>query len=394
MPLRVALQNMSATPAELVRLIHQSPTPVVLAITGGGSGAIAELLREPGASRTVLEAIVPYAAAALTEWLGSTPEHFCAPPTASAMAMVAYLRARRLLQPEGQARQLSAAGIGCTASLASDRPKRGPHRAHVAWQTVTVSGVLSLDLHKGKRSRAEEESVVAGLVLNAVAEACGLVERADLALLPGEAVQTAIAKAPLVWQELLSGSRRAVRQGAAGDGESASQPRAIFPGAFNPLHIGHRRMAEMGSRLLSRPVEFEISIENVDKPPLDFLQMQQRADQFSSGDRLWFTRAATFVEKAAIFPHATFLVGVDTLIRIADPKYYCSEINCNAALEQIASHGCRFLVFGRATATGFQTLSDLQLPPALFAICCEVPAAEFREDISSTELRKQREHGD
>ena len=64
-----------------------------MAVTGGGSRAISELLEVPGASRTVLEAVVPYAAPALIAWLGAKPEHFCEPRTARAMAMVGFQRA-------------------------------------------------------------------------------------------------------------------------------------------------------------------------------------------------------------------------------------------------------------------------------------------------------------
>jgi len=38
--------------------------------------------------------------------------------------------------------------------------------------------------------------------------------------------------------------------------------------------------------------------------------------------------------------------------------------------------------------TGFVRLSDLDLPDALRIVCREVPADAFREDVSSTELRK------
>ena len=49
----------------LIEQIHASGRRVVLAITGGGSGAIGELLRVPGGSRTLVEAIVPYETTAL-----------------------------------------------------------------------------------------------------------------------------------------------------------------------------------------------------------------------------------------------------------------------------------------------------------------------------------------
>src|SRR4051812_4177407 len=54
----------------LIERIHASGRPLVLAVTGGGSGCISALLQVPGASATVLEAVVPYAATALQQWLG------------------------------------------------------------------------------------------------------------------------------------------------------------------------------------------------------------------------------------------------------------------------------------------------------------------------------------
>ena len=76
--------------------------------------------------------------------------------------------------------------------------------------------------------------------------------------------------------------------------------------------------------------------------------------------------APTFVEKAAIFPGATFIVGADTLARIAEPRYYGNDREaCAKALEAIAAAGCRFLVFGRRTQKRFESLADLALPPVL-----------------------------
>ena len=48
-------------------ILHRSPWQGVFHITGGGSGLLAELLTTPGASGTVLEAVVPYAEAALAD---------------------------------------------------------------------------------------------------------------------------------------------------------------------------------------------------------------------------------------------------------------------------------------------------------------------------------------
>jgi hypothetical protein len=150
-------------------------------------------------------------------------------------------------------------------------------------------------------------------------------------------------------------------------------------------------MAAIATQRLNVPVAFEISVANVDKPPLDFLEMRRRAEQFA-GESLWFTRAPTFAEKAPLFPGATFIVGADTIRRIAEPRYYGNDAAArDSAIEMIAAAGCRFLVFPRRCGTVVETLGEMLLPPALRALCDEVPAAEFLKDVSSTELRRAAE---
>src|SRR5437763_52476 len=92
---------------------------------------------------------------------------------------------------------------------------------------------------------------------------------------PGAAGPSAAgAAAPPAWQELLAGEAAAVQVSGA-----PTAPRLVFPGAFNPLHEGHRQMAKVAARRLGAAVAFELSITNVDKPPLDFIEMQQRTNQ-------------------------------------------------------------------------------------------------------------------
>lgn len=174
---------MSLSVKQLVDKIHAAPTRIVLALTGGGSGAIAALLEVPGASRTVLEAAVPYCEAAMIDWLAGPPDQSCSLETARAMAAAAFRRARQYGGPA-----TPVAGVAATASLATDRPKRGSHRVHLAMRNAEVAATWSLELHKDARSRAEEERLVTRLVLNVVAEACGVAGRLEPDLLPGERV--------------------------------------------------------------------------------------------------------------------------------------------------------------------------------------------------------------
>ena len=374
---------MSISLADLVAQIHSSPTRVALACSGGGAGAVAALVETPGASRVLLEALIPYCEAALVRLLGGRPDQFCSQRTARAMAMATFRRGL-LFEPNE-----AVAGVACTSALATDRPKAGPHRTHLALQSAERTVCWSLELNKGARTRGDEEALVNRLFLNAIADACQAEGRLDLELFDGESVEVQQAAAPREWQALLLGKSDAVRTMAGESRPRGETPRAVFPGEFNPLHSGHRRMDEIAAQLLRAPVEYEIAITNVDKPPLDYLEMQTRAAQFGPQQSLWFTRAARFTDKSQLFPGATFVVGVDTLRRIGSPRYYNDDqAACYAALRQIAGRGCRFLVFGRNLGTGFVGLRDLDLPDVLAGLCHEVPADQFREDVSSTAIRR------
>jgi hypothetical protein len=381
----------------MIERIHNSGRKLVLAVTGGGSQAIADLLAVPGASASVLEAVVPYSLPALVDWLGGRVDHACSERAARAMAMAAFERTRFLSSDSTDSSSAATGsslaprasrlapsmlvGIGATASLASTRPKQGPHRIHVAWQSAAATVAYSLELAKGHRSRAEGEAVAAQLVLHAIAEACDITNDRPANLSPSEQISRREKRAPAAWTELLLNERQFV-----GCNEPVA-PGLVFSGAFNPLHAGHRRMAELAAARLGQPATLELSIINVDKPPLDFLEIDDRLRQLT-GLPILLTRAPTFVEKAANLPGSTFIVGADTLARIADPAYCAgSTERRDAAVAAIAAHGCRFLVFGRSVSNRFTTLASLELPPALRALCDEVPESEFRDDSSSTRLR-------
>ena len=161
--------------------IHASSLRAMLVVTGGGTQAIADLLAVPGASRTVLEAVVPYSEAALTEFLGAHPHQAVSVETAAALARAAYKRAV-VLSPADD----PLVGISCTATLATDRLKKGAHRAHIGISTAAETHVYSCTLTKGARDRQGEERVVSDLLLTILSRACGLDVTLDGLLLADE----------------------------------------------------------------------------------------------------------------------------------------------------------------------------------------------------------------
>lgn len=211
------------------------------------------------------------------------------------------------------------------------------------------------------------------------------------------------------WQQLLAGQAIAVRHQLASSSSEplqlsaaqiiqnfpASSPvPALLPGSFNPLHAGHQQMRQLAAELLGCEVHFELAITNVDKPSLNVEEMAKRLRIIQAGvgaeaAQLWFTRAATFVEKSQLFPAAVFVVGADTAVRLGDLRYYGGDENLrDQAIRIIAERGCRFLVFGRMLDSRFVELDKLELPAGLAQLCQGVPARDFRSDISSTALRQ------
>jgi hypothetical protein len=89
-------------------------------------------------------------------------------------------------------------------------------------------------------------------------------------------------------------------------------------------------------------------------------------------------------------PESVFLVGADTAARIVHPRFYAdSEEKLHDALALIRSHRCRFLVAGRVNAEGeFLGLAGANVPAPFEDLFSEIPEANFRLDVSSTELRE------
>lgn len=454
----------------LIESIHPSGVQLVLALSGGGSLVLGDLLSVPGGSRTLLEATVPYSTKSVDDYLGRVPDRYCCRRTARFLAMTSFHRGMRIIRSRAGANApddlddfIDLIGVGCTASLATNREKKGEHRIHIATQTLRRTIVFSLVLLKGARSRREEERLVADLILNAVenarrentpssiastlpsalaptpfgddepalegapaggeneigdiawnpfgfgtSEDCPLRETLPLFLKEGETIQgrQAIGSPPLV--DLFFGKTWAVlwRDGKIryfrlrNELPSPQTPiynpqaefmQAIFPGSFNPIHQGHLTMLDMAESRLGSRVALEISVQNVDKPSLDYIELEDRLGRIGQsrpGQAVWLTQTPFFEEKSELFRGATFVVGADTLRRFAELRFYHESTHrLHDVLRIIGFHQCRFLVFARKEESGIESLRTLNVPDMLRSLADEVPESEFTMRISSRVLR-------
>ena len=429
--------------------VHASPMRAVLHVTGGAAQSLGWVMAVPGASRTLLDARVPYARESMVDTLGAEPKQYVSAQTARDLARTAYTRGVSLSPREGGDEHRHVVGVGCTCALASAPPKKGDHRCVVATYGVLGSATYELNMEKGARDRWEEDGLASRLVVQALADAAAeaeMRERERRGLSRADGADAAPAEGFAVpWEGVLSArdamtTTRArtrdpedpiawitkgtcdVAAFSTETGELSSLhaiPRrtVILPGSFNPVHDGHREMLAAAAAL--RPdhaLAFELAVTNADKGALAVEEVRRRAEQFfpvrrrGSGSRtraggtdaleqtsdrpttsLLLTRAPLFSQKAALFPGATFVVGHDTAIRLVMPKYYGGEAEMFRAFEDIRNFECSFVVAGRA-ATGdeageraFLTLADVNVPERIRDMFEALPG--FRNDVSSTEIR-------
>ena len=366
----------------VIRQIHASPAQAVVVVTGGGAQLVSWLLTVPGASRTALEVLVPYSERALADFLGERPHQVASVETAETMSRQAYRRAMELADSDSPV-----VGIGCTAAVATDRAKRGAHRVHVARCTAHSVVTYSLEFTKGLRDRVGEDTIASLLVVQALAEAAGVPMDVAIPLSATEHLIIGGSGDPI--DLLVAGVIDTVLVRADGTITPNGRPDgAVLSGSFDPLHAGHRELASVASETLEMQVTLEMSVANVDKPPLSAPAIRERLDQFAGTYAVVLTKAPTFAEKARVLPRTCFVIGYDTMKRLIDPAYYGDdERKMTKALASIAQLGGRFLVAGRLEDGVFRTLSDVPVPDEFRDMYEAIPEHRFRRDISSTHLR-------
>ncbi len=372
---------------DLAKRLHAVPPRLVYRFAGAGVGALAAVHAAPGSSRTLLEAVDAYHPNALRDLIGSVPERAASAEVARALAEGARARARALVAHEGD--PAPTFGTGLTATIATDRTKRGDHRIEAATADAWGVRTRSLRPRKGARDRAAEERLASAAVLGLIAEASGLLaplplpvdadERGADAFEPSERYRAFV-------------ERRADALLFAPDGTLGPVPEAdrgaapaLVSGSFHPMHEGHLRLAEAAERHLKRPVAFETSPRNAEKSDLDANALRIRATQAAGRRPLVLLHEPLFADKAERLPGTVFVIGVDTAERVVDRRFYDGAEGLDRAMARIRAAGASFLVAGRAGRGRFRELGDLSLPPSgadLFA-----PLPSFRVDLSSTEIR-------
>ena len=267
---------------------------VCIAIAGGGGCAISALASTPGASSMLLEGTVTYDRKSLDNYIQQSLTNYVSSQTAQLLSQRALARAmqyRNSLQD-----QCKCIGVGASSALVQSKPGR-ISRAHVvATRADGRQYECFLKLAPHNRTRLQEDLLVGRLVLESIEN---VKSESDVELMlesedefqqwhtPGVPLQDTVRVAA---ERVLLGETSAVVLLPRRDATFVAVPHVvlpnqslIFPGSFNPPHVGHVQLANAAKAAFETtneqdlPVLFELSLLNADKPAMNATSVSERA---------------------------------------------------------------------------------------------------------------------
>jgi nicotinamide mononucleotide (NMN) deamidase PncC len=359
------------------------------------------LARVPGASDTILECVVPYSNQALSNFLGFIPDKCASLQTAIDMARESWKRGVRLAT-QRNVNQANVLGVGITGVVGTNRILKGKHRVYVAAYQQEKCFVVEVEFQKtdsgtsrfGRKVELLQSDYIAlNLILfsagidQILMSATGMISddfefRGDKVILKPRSVSD-------LKNETVASSHALYLP----DGKKAEHTllthdkHVLFSGSFNPLHDGHKQIADEVQMVSGKEVVFILCADHPYKGVVPDEDIQRRVQQFAwHAPALVLRRCSLYIEMAEAFPGFSFVLGADTLKRLLDQKYY-TEFTVLSMLKRFQELKTRFYVARRDEGAGVFPLSETlkSVPEEFHALFTELSVVN---SLSSTQLRK------
>lgn len=379
---------------ELKEILTQRNALVYVATTGAGLSFQYNLWKKPGCSKYLVGFFTPYAKGELQEFIGYEPDgSFVSKEVAYDLAMASYIRATKHKFQEsiiGAWRESfsNPIGIGITAAVATNRIPKGEQRAFIC--VISKHRVLLKEVklvkELGETFREAHDQLIAAEAEMILTSAITL-ENCHLYVDGTYEALDRFYKYPT----FKLNSRSAESLGTA----------LYLPASLNPVHSGHREMANLAENKLSTPFgkvscKYLISTSSPHKGDLSLQEILYKAGMLRAEAtkalypnqvfrEFEFTKdEPLYLDKARKRPGSIFVIGTDTMERFLDPKWGPDPVEMLCELKELNT---KFFVMGRKTTDGvFQTVNDIPVPDGYNDLFVHL---EGRVDISSTQLREQ-----
>jgi hypothetical protein len=380
---------------QLVRAIMQygEGSSIYVMATGGGGDIISELAQFGGSSRIYSGGSFPYATSETARILGYTPSKYVSAEVSEGLATAAYLQAQRNWI-EDQSRTEAPPrfiGLGITAAIASNRPRRGEDAVWISVQTPEGLSSQKYLLAKdhGDTTRSLHNDAITSLGLNTLAITVGAtpLSLSNETVIEGLSENNQCRIHPAKTPRLTLDHPCLVRRdGSLGDFSEVDPNRyVIYPGSFRGFTAGHHLVARKAAEQSGKQVLLEISVTNVDKPAIEESEASRRLHGFRGLFDAVLVQAPLFTQKSILYPRATtFAVGMDTAKRLVDTRYYSGKAARDEALELFRRRDNRFLVMSRRDSSGaLETIEQVSELQDYLDIFTALPGSL---DVSSTAL--------
>lgn len=315
----------------LVNSTDNNKALVCIAVAGGGSHAISALASTPGASSMLLEGTVTYDRRSFHKYV----QHHCDDLFNYVSSEAAHLLSQTALERAMQYRsclseQSRCVGVGSSSALVQSKPGR-LSRAHVvATRADGGQWECYLQLAPNNKTRVEQDQLLGRILLESIEQVnIDEDERRPLVRVededefqqwhsPGVTPHDAVRVGA---ERVLLGETPAVvlLPSPCDEKSFMAVPHVVlpnramvFPGSFNPPHIGHVALANAAKNAFRAntnedpAVFFEISLINADKPAMDAATVSERAHKVFDLENLpsnWgvlLTSVPLFSEKADV----------------------------------------------------------------------------------------------